>query len=425
MTREEITQILKDEVIVAMGCTEPAAAALAGAAAGQLLGEKCIRAKAIVSRDIAKNAMGVSIPHSDKMGVQAAVALGLVIANTKQGLALLNSLTDEMRAEASILPVEMEIVSDVPSLYIRVEAESDQHKSVAVVANTHTSFAHLEKDGLVIAQTEVSSDDCSSTVSDKLKNLTLGQILGYANDVPPEIRTLLLKAKDTNLAISYASLEGTWGLQVGKTMFGEIGVIKSVDDAFRKGAALAAGGSDARMGGSVREVMINSGSGNQGITVTVPVAVLAQYLSVSEEKLVSALCISELVGLVLTSHKDRLSALCGAFTAAIGTACAYVYLLGGDLEKMDKAVINMVGNLSGIICDGAKNTCPLKIYSSVTAAGLAAHLALKDLAPNQSSGICGSDSLSSIFFLSRLSREGMAATDKTIINIMLDKGNNK
>lgn len=249
MTREEITQILKDEVIVAMGCTEPAAAALAGAAAGQLLGEKCIRAKAIVSRDIAKNAMGVSIPHSDKMGVQAAVALGLVIANTKQGLALLNSLTDEMRAEASILPVEMEIVSDVPSLYIMVEAESDQHKSVAVVANTHTSFAHLEKDGLVIAQTEVSSDDCSSTVSDKLKNLTLGQILGYANDVPPEIRTLLLKAKDTNLAISYASLEGNWGLQVGKTMFGEIGVIKSVDDAFRKGAALAAGGSDARMGG--------------------------------------------------------------------------------------------------------------------------------------------------------------------------------
>ncbi len=425
MTRDEITQILKDEVIVAMGCTEPAAAALSGAAAGQLLGERCTRAKAIVSRDIAKNAMGVSIPHSDKMGVQAAVALGLVIANTKQGLALLNSLTDEMRVAASSLDVELEIVSDVPSLYIKVEAESENHTSVAIVANTHTSFAHLEKDGVVISQSSISADECSSPVSDKLKNLTLEKIVDYASAVPSEIKELLLKAKNTNLAISYASLEGDWGLQVGKTMFKEIGVVKSVDDAFRKGAALASGGSDARMGGSVREVMINSGSGNQGITVTVPVAVLAEYLKVSEDKLVSALCISELVGLVLTSHKDRLSALCGAFTASIGTACAYVYLLGGNIESMDKAVINMVGNMSGIICDGAKNTCPLKIYSSVTAAGLAAHLALKGLAPNQASGICGSDSLSSIFFLSRLSREGMEATDKTILSIMLDKGNEK
>jgi Uncharacterized conserved protein len=423
MDRNEITEILKDEIVVAMGCTEPAAAALAGSAAGELLGEEVVRARALVSRDIAKNAMGVAIPNSGKVGVQAAVALGLVIADTSSGLALLNGLTDEMRAKAAHTPVELEIVSGVPALYIRVEAEGKNHKSVAVVAETHTKFALLSKDGVVIKEDGTKhTDECSSTVSESLKTLSLKDILDYAKNVPSDIRALLLRAKDINLTISFASLDKGWGLEVGRTMFGEIGVVKSVDDAFRKGAALAAGGSDARMGGSVREVMINSGSGNQGITVTVPVAVLAEYLKSGEDKLVTALCISELTGLVLTSHKDRLSALCGAFTASIGTACAYVYLLGGDVNQMDKAVRNMVGNLSGIICDGAKNTCPLKIYSSVTAAGLAAHLAMKDLAPTASSGICGSDSLSSIGFLSRLSREGMEETDKTILNIMLDKG---
>ena len=204
-------------------------------------------------------------------------------------------------------------------------------------------------------------------------------------------------------------------------MFPLVKKIESVDDAMRKAAALAASGSDARMSGSCRPVIINSGSGNQGITVTVPVALLSEYLKCGEEKLLSALAISELVGLILTNKKARLSALCGAFTASIATASAWVYLLGGGLKEMDAAINNMIANLTGIICDGAKKTCALKIYSSLIAASVAVHLAMRGMSASKESGIVGSDSLESIKYLSKLSHEGMEETDKTILKIMIEK----
>ena len=189
-----------------------------------------------------------------------------------------------------------------------------------------------------------------------------------------------------------------------------------------KAAASAAAGSDARMAGSALPVMINSGSGNQGITVTVPVSVVASYLGKSLSEMIGAVAISELVGIILTSHKDRLSALCGAFTASIGTACAYAYLLGGDAEVLDATINNMVGNLSGIICDGAKDTCALKIYSSLIAASVAVELALVGKRAGREAGIVGDDSLSSINHLTRISHEGMEQTNRTILQIMLEKG---
>ena len=167
--------------------------------------------------------------------------------------------------------------------------------------------------------------------------------------------------------------------------------------------------------------MINSGSGNQGITVTVPVALFASYLGKSEEEMLSAVAISELIGLILTSHKDRLSALCGAFTASIGTAAAYAYLLGGGEAVIDAAINNMVGNLSGIICDGAKDTCALKIYTSLIAASVAVRLAMQGKRAGREAGIVGDDSISSIDHLSRISHEGMEQTNRTILRIMLEK----
>ena len=243
----------------------------------------------------------------------------------------------------------------------------------------------------------------------------------FPKNLSEETKELLAAAYRTNLEISYAGLEEDWGLSVGKTMFSLVGKIESVDDAMRKGAALAASGSDARMSGSCRPVMINSGSGNQGITVTVPVALLAEYLKAGEPRLLSALAISELVGLILTNKKARLSALCGAFTASIGTAVSWTYLLGGSIEEMDAAINNMIANLTGIICDGAKKTCALKIYSSLIAASLAVHLALKGKSASRESGIVGSNSFESIRNLSTLSHEGMEETDKTILRIMIEK----
>ena len=169
----------------------------------------------------------------------------------------------------------------------------------------------------------------------------------------------------------------------------------------------------------LKPVIINSGSGNQGLTVTLPIYWVGRYLKCSDEAIARAVCTSELVGLVLTARKDRLSALCGAFTAAIGTACGYVFLLGGDVRQMDMAIRNMVANLTGIICDGAKNTCALKIYSCLEAASMSVKLAQKGHSPGKESGIVGSDSLESILHLTKISSEGMEKTDKTILSIML------
>jgi len=269
-------------------------------------------------------------------------------------------------------------------------------------------------------------DGCAATLEEVdemiLSKVTLADILSWVEEAPPEAYALVLDALETNLAIARHSLEDEYGLTVGKTVLeGHEKEMQSLDDAFKKGSALAAAASDARMAGCSLPVVINSGSGNQGITLTVPLAPVAEYLNSSDEKLARALLVGQLVGLSLTAHKSRLSALCGAFTAAIGTACSLVYLLGGTQKQMDMAFNTMVGNLTGIICDGAKGTCALKIYSSVEAAHLAVKLALKGVGADGKSGIVGMSSQESIDFLARLMKEGMGKTEETILSIMVGK----
>jgi L-cysteine desulfidase len=251
---------------------------------------------------------------------------------------------------------------------------------------------------------------------------SLSDLLAWVQQAPQEALTLVLDAKNTNMAIAQHALEHSYGLSVGRIAAEPIGKKpSSLSEAFNLASAMAAAASDARMAGCPLPVIINSGSGNQGITLTVPLAVVGSYLACSEEKLARALLLSQLVGLALTAKKNRLSALCGAFTAAIGTACGLVYLLDGTLVEMDRAFNTMVGNLTGIICDGAKMTCALKIYSCVEAANLACKLAFRGMSPGNESGIVGKTSKESMDFLSRISHEGMEETDKTILSIMLGK----
>lgn len=421
--KDDINELLKNEITEALGCTEPACAALAGAKAKDILGAPVIRAEVYVSRDMMKNAMGVSIPNSELTGIQAAVSLGLAVGNSDRGLSVLSLVTDKEREAAKGMNVSVKLASNVPALYIAVKAYSVSSTSFVSIEDEHDRFSRLEKDGRSLEVDNLFTRECSTELDhDYLNELSLCDVIDYAENLDEEVKELLLHAADVNMQISYAGLEQEWGLSVGSTMFSSVGKIECVDDAMRKGAALAASGSDARMSGSCRPVMINSGSGNQGITVTVPVVVVAEYLKLGREKLARALAISELIGLVLTNRKSRLSALCGAFTASIGTAVAWTYLLGGDVESMNMSINNMIGNLTGIICDGAKRTCALKIYSSLISASVATHLALKGKSASAESGIVGSDGLESILHLSRISKEGMEATDKTILDIMLEKG---
>ena len=424
--KEDLKELFFSEIREALGCTEPACAALAGAKARDLVGSHVCRAEVYVSRDMMKNAMGVSIPNSDLSGIQAAVSLGLSVGNSQNGLNVLSLVTDKEREEAKTINVDVKLASNVPALYIAVKAYGDKDYSFVSIENEHDRFSRLMKNGEVLDMGNLFQDECGTELNqDFLDAMTLSDIIDFSENLDDELKDLLYKAVDTNLCIAYAGLEADWGLSVGKTMSAEIHNIDTLDKAMRKGAALAASGSDARMAGSVRPVMINSGSGNQGITVTVPVAVVAEYLKKSKDEMLKAVAIAETIGLVLTNRKSRLSALCGAFTAAIGTATAWTYLLGGDLNQMNSTINNMVGNLTGIICDGAKRTCALKIYSSLISASVAVHLAMKGKCCNEESGIVGSDALESITYLSRISHEGMTQTDKTILDIMLEKGKNR
>ncbi|MFA6688664.1 MAG: serine dehydratase subunit alpha family protein [Sphaerochaetaceae bacterium] len=428
--QKQFLGLLEKELVIAMGCTEPAAAALAGAKAAELLGARPEFVAISTSRDMVKNAMGVGLPNCELKGIQAAVALGVVGGDCSKGLGILSVITDSQRKAAAEMAredrVSLQMVSEVPPLYIEVTVSAGGSTAKAVISGEHDRFSHMEKDGKVLLDLGLVPDslaEASDALSqEELAALSLDEIIDFANSAPRRALDIVLEAARTNMAIARHAFVGNYGLSVGR-IFGETLPFepRTLGEAFALGTALAASASDARMAGCPMPVMINSGSGNQGITVTVPLAVLASFLKKSDDELGRALCVSELVGLVLTSRKDRLSALCGAFTAAIGTSCGMVYLMGGDRATMDRAVNTMVGNLTGIICDGAKMTCALKIYSCVDAAALSCRLAFKGIAPGCESGIVGKDSLQSIDFLSRISHEGMEQTDRTILSIMMDK----
>jgi len=422
MDKQYINSVLHQELILAMGCTEPAACALAGAKAAELFAGKPGKVVVKTTRDILKNAMGVSIPGFHKKGVGAAVALGVAIADTSLGLDILSHISETQKQEADALSIDVELVEEPTPLYIRVELFGKEHSSVAVVSGSHTNFSHLEQDGHVLKHEDVVGVSAKEIDLSLLSAMTVGDVIGYATDMPQEIEDLLLQAIDTNLKISQESLNNPYGLSVGKTLMKDFHYPpENYLEALNVGAALAAGGSDARMAGCQLPVVINSGSGNQGITLTVPLAVVAGYLKKTPKETAQALCIAELIGLVLTAIKGRLSAQCGAFTAATGMGCGLAWMQGGDEAVLERVIKNMVGDLAGVICDGAKMTCALKIYSCVQSAYLASKLALDGLAPTPECGIIGEDAKKTLGNLSQLTHDGMEPTDKTILSIMLGK----
>jgi len=416
--------LLKKEMVVAMGCTEPAAAALAGAKAMQLLGSLPETVHIYSSRDMIKNAMGVSIPNCALRGIQAAVCLGICGGDPNKGLSILSAVTDEQRAAAAELTghTTLELIENMPPVYIKVVLERGEHSAICAVAHQHDRFVTLVKDGIELLNAAAGeSGEASDKTGTPGSDLSVPKILAFADAVAPEEVFFVLEGAKINLSLACHSIENEYGLTVGKAVLsGQSEAPRTFSEAVHQGAGLSAAASDARMSGCAREVVINSGSGNQGITCSVPVLKMAEFLGSSEETLIRALCVSQLIALCLTARKGRLSALCGAFTAAIGTSCGFVYLLGGGQKEMDMAIRSMVANLTGIVCDGAKQTCALKIFSCVEAAGLSCQLAFQGQAPGGECGIVGDDCAETIDHLSRLSHEGMTATDHTILSIMLD-----
>ena len=420
--REEIDQILYSELTLALGCTEPACAALSGARLRDELGAIPRKAKVRVSRDMMKNAMGVSIPNSTLSGIAAAVALGIATGESSRGLSVLSALDDEKRMIASDIDIDLSLVENVPALFIEVEAEEAGHSASVAIEREHDRFSRIVKDGREVMENPSFFSECDSSIENEtLDNLSLRDVVEYAEGLSDGVKDLLEKAYKTNLEISYAGLEEDWGLAVGRTMFPMVTKIESVDDAMRKAAALAASGSDARMSGSCRPVMINSGSGNQGITVSIPVIEYAKHNGVSHERLLRALAISNLIAIHQKTKIGRLSAYCGAVNAACGAAAAITWLQDGTQEQINETISNTLATISGMVCDGAKPSCAAKISLAVEAAMMGHDLAMENDNFLPGDGIVKENVEDTISGVGEIASKGMASTDESILSVMVSE----
>lgn len=420
--------VLKRELVPAMGCTEPAAAALAGARVRELLGAPPDRVVVRASRNIIKNAMHVGIPNTDLTGVAAAVALGVSSGDSSTGLEILSGITASHRKTAAGLlergAVRVELAADVPPVFIEVQASGGGRTACAAISREHTRFERVMKDGVNLDPATGAAADAPEDHGPAGRppeaDFTIGGIYEFASLAPFEEIAFVLDSADVNMRIARHSMERGYGLAVGPAALEAAASADPVQTALREAAAYAAAASDARMAGCALPVVINSGSGNQGITASVPLAVAAERLAPDRERLARALCISHLVAVMLAARKGILSALCGAFTAAIGTACGLVYLRSGTLAQAEHAVDLMTGNLFGIVCDGAKTTCALKILSCVEAAATSARLALGSHVPPSGAGILGRTTAETVEHIERLAAAGMAELDRNLLSIMLE-----
>jgi L-cysteine desulfidase len=408
--------LFQEELVTAMGCTEPAAVALAGAAARESLGVLPDVILIRASRDIVKNTMNVGIPNTPLKGIAAAAALGVAIGNPADGLNILAGLGKEQESAAARLAcsgmIKLELVKDVPSVFIEIRLEGGGKNITARIVDKHDKVEILDTNKKFISN--------QVKPADKASFLTPEKIFGFVNTVNLEKIEFLIDAAEVNLDLAEHSARVGYGIKVGKTM---LSGNPDEKDLFHLGASLAAAASDARMAGCSRPVIINSGSGNQGITVSVPVLILARGLGKSRDEIARALCLSQLVALMLTERKERLSALCGVFTAAVGTGAGFVRILGGNDQAVICCIKNMIGNLMGMICDGAKGSCALKIYTCVKAAELSARLAMAGNSIPDSEGILAGRLEDTLSIVEKISRQGMIPLDETILEVMIEKGN--
>lgn len=414
--------ILKHELVPALGCTEPIAIAYAAAKARQVLGCFPDTIEMYCSGNIIKNVKGVTVPNSDgQKGIDVAAVLGVVGGNADKELEVLENVTSEDIQKTREL-VEKHIcscslVDGVANLYITAKVIKDQHYAEVTIINHHTNITKIVKDGEVLLDLPTEAEDEDAGIDKSL--LTVKDILDFADTVKIEdIEEIIGRQIRMNSAISQEGLDNNYGAQIGKTLMHVWG--KSVTT---RACARAAAGSDARMGGCSMPVVINSGSGNQGMTVSLPVIAYAEEWEVSKEKLYRSLVVSNLIAIHQKYYIGSLSAYCGAVSAACGAGAGITYMYGGSYHQVSLTIINTLGNVGGIVCDGAKPSCAAKIASSVDAALMAFHLSIQNKSFLPGEGIIKGDVEETIKSMGYIGRVGMRATDTEILNIMIDRVN--
>lgn len=410
-------EILRSELIPALGCTEPIAIAYASAKARDVLGSFPEKLELYCSGNVVKNVKGVNVPNACGLkGIDVAGVLGVVAGNSDKELEVLTSATesDVKQTQALIADgfVKVELVEGVANLYIRAVAISGEHSAEVTILNKHTFITDIKKDGKTLIHEDYEAHTNSNV--DK-STLNVKDILDFADTVDVDlVKDLLDQQISMNIAISDEGLTGKYGAQIGKTLLDTCGNTVQI-----RAKARAAAGSDARMNGCSLPVVINSGSGNQGLTVSLPVIEYANEMEVSQEKLYRALLVSNLVAIYQKYYIGSLSAFCGAVSAATGAGAAITYLCGGTYEQIAMTIINSLANTGGIVCDGAKASCAAKIASSVEAAILGHNMAMKGICFSAWDGIIQGDVEDTIRSVGYVGRVGMKETDIEILKIML------
>ena len=432
--KESILQLIKHEVVPAVGCTEPIAVALAAARAAEAMdGDRRAVAEITcrLSGNIIKNAMGVGIPGTGMIGLPIAVALGAQMGRSELGLEVLSEVNQaQVEAGKQLIAsnaITIELAKDAPHvLYVDVTVRgADGHSGRAVICGAHTRFIRVEKDGAPVNDPNVCSGSDTAADSDNgLDCLTLRTVWDFAMTTPVEELRFILETRRLNKLAAERALMDPYGHRVGRTLHSERQRNIMGDSTFSRILSYTSAACDARMGGAPVAVMSNSGSGNQGIAATMPVVIYAEETYADEEKTVRALILSHLTSIYIKQSLGRLSALCGCVVATTGSSAGICYLMGGSYEQVAATVKNMAANLTGMICDGAKPSCSLKLSRGVSTAVISAMVAMEGDSVSELEGIIDQDVDRTIRNLTTIGRDGMTQTDALILSIMTGKQHN-
>ena len=424
--RQQILALVRREVVPAIGCTEPMAVALCVARATETLGRRPESITTRLSANILKNAMGVGIPGTGMIGLPIAIALGALIGRSDYELEVLKDCTpqavDEGKQFIDEKRIRITLKEDIDEkLYIEATCRAGHDEATAIISGGHTRFQRIERNGQVLLDRSASADAQAETDAPAL---TLRTVYDFAQTAPLDEISFILQTARLNKAAAEASFRADYGHGLGKMLRGRYENEIMGDSVFSHILSYTSGACDARMAGAMIPVMSNSGSGNQGISATLPVLVFAEETGKTEEQLIRALMLSHLTVIYIKQSLGRLSALCGCVVAATGSSCGITYLMGGDYTRITYAVQNMIANLTGMICDGAKPSCALKVTTGVSTAILSAIMAMEGRTVTSVEGIIDQDVDQSIRNLTRIGSRGMNETDRLVLDIMTHKTGN-